>query len=646
MSQQQYFVPEIQGLRAIAVIIVVLFHAELTLFSGGYVGVDVFFVISGFLITGLMLREYDRYSKIHLMDFFARRIKRLLPVSFFVTIVTLLVFSVVYSAFETKMLTSSAIASLFYMSNIWFASISTDYLQGGADTDPFLHMWSLAVEEQFYLFWPLLFIASYKFVKNGSNFWLMFLAVVCLSFALNLLFIDTHQPWVFFGAPMRAWEFGIGAMCSVAVWRQALKLSHLVSLIGITLGFALLCYAIFFFDQYTLFPGYNALFPVVGVTLILLGVTTGQTTLWSGFLASRSMRFIGDVSYSWYLWHWPAKVFAKEFFTDIEEGAVLASALVSFGLAVLTTRLIENPIRKLSNIKTGQIFQITIIVTAITLAAFGFIRFKAGAAAQLPLQQTFQLAQQDLAQIYDLGCHVNYKNTEAINCEFGSPEAKEVIVLFGDSHAAHWFAAIEHFALENNYRLITHTKSACPSFVLEPFDQDLGRVYSECTDWRENVFDKIDEIKPAFVVLSNYDVYWHSRLLQDRLVENISEAYRQSFRRIAASVVVIKDVGSAPFFVPKCLARFNRDTLANSSDCNFSYQEDPEVTRAEIAVIHEFNEAFYVDLNEVICPDNICTAMTGDRINYIDNHHISDEFSRALAAPLSDELNRLELNIK
>lgn len=650
MNQQKYFVPEIQGLRALAVLIVVLFHAELHLFSGGFVGVDVFFVISGFLITGLMLREYDASGGIALTSFFARRIKRLLPASFFVTIVTMLVFSAFYSAFETKMLTSSAIASLVYLSNVWFATISTDYLRGGADTDPFLHMWSLAVEEQFYLLWPLLLIAIYKWVKDDSRFAAVFLGVVIVSFTANILLIETSQPWTFFSAPTRAWEFGIGAFCSVLVWRQSISLNQLLSHLAMAVGVVLLAYAIFVFDEYTLFPGINAAYPVLGTALVLLAVTCGQQTFWSGALASAPARFIGDVSYSWYLWHWPAKVFASEFFPEHAELAIYTSVIVSFVLAVLTTRLVEDPVRRLSGVSHGRVFMLTLIVTAVTLAGFAAIRYSAGATAQSPAQTVFEESRLDLAQIYAEDCHIEYASTEPVQCTFAATEADKTVVLFGDSHAAHWFAAVEHYALQNNYRLVTFTKSACPSFTLEPFDTNLGRIYTECTQWRDKALAQINALAPELVVLSNYDIYWQSPLLADDVSQSIKTAYSETLRAIDAPVAVIKDVGSAPYEVPRCLARAHRGASENLADasrfaqslrCDFAYTEDPEVVAAEVAALQAAERAYYIDLNDVICPDGVCRAMTGDRINYIDDHHISNAFSQALGEALEEQLSPL-----
>jgi len=642
-EQKNHFFPEIEGLRAIAVIIVILFHAEISVFSGGFVGVDVFFVISGFLITSLLLREQNKKSKIDLGTFFARRAKRLLPASFFVTIVTMLAFSQVYSALEIKMLTSSAIASLVYLSNIWFASISTDYLQGGADADPFLHMWSLAVEEQFYLFWPILIVLAYKFIKDGSKLWAIFLLVVCLTFMLNLSLINTHQPWAFFGAPTRAWEFGAGAMCSMAAWQRPLKIGSYTSTTGMTVGLLLLGYAVFNFDIYTIFPGYNALLPVVGTALILLIITNGQTTLWSKLLASTPMTFIGGISYSWYLWHWPAKVFAKEVFSDFGKSAILASVVLAFFFAIFTTRFIENPVRKLSNLKNNYIFFTTILFTALTLGLFGLIRMDADKASQMPLQKKFQAAQNDLAPIYAAGCHADYQQIESKGCRFGDLDANRVIVLFGDSHAAHWFGAIERFSLKAGFKLVVHTKSGCPSFIIEPFDTSLGRFYHECTIWRENVFKKIKELDPTLVLVSNHDTYWNSRFLKNDLTKNINEAYQQLFDTLSSPTLVIKNIGAAHFSIPKCLARTNSEVLTDSSTCNFLYQEDTAVTDPEKTVIGKLNEGRYIDLNKIICPNTICMSMTGNRINYIDNNHLSHTYSQSLYEPLRDEIIRLNI---
>lgn len=275
------FRPDIQGLRGLAVLLVVIYHAGISGLPGGYVGVDVFFVISGYLITGLLLREIEESGRIEFLKFYARRIRRLMPAAVLVLLTTLGVAWVVYSPLEVAELTPSAFATAVYASNIWFAHLSTDYLASGTGANPFLHTWSLAVEEQFYLVWPLfLFVVAHFGAPRTLRLRLMLAMgiLTVLSLTASVLLTQYAQPWAFFGSPTRAWEFAVGG--GVALWTSNSWLQNqtVVRLTG-GAGIILILVAAGLYTDQTVFPGYAATIPVLGTALVIL--------------AGRSMRVSG-----------------------------------------------------------------------------------------------------------------------------------------------------------------------------------------------------------------------------------------------------------------------------------------------------------------------------------------------------------------
>src|SRR5918995_19566 len=343
--------PDIDGLRAIAVAIVVAFHAGVPGFGGGFVGVDVFFVISGFLITGLLVEELRETGSISLSRFYARRVRRLLPALALVLASTILLGSLLLLgvAGEQQDLAKSALAAALSVSNIWFW-LRSNYFSVMADLLPLLHTWSLSVEEQYYLVWPALLISLMLLArKRWSVFTRLLLATLLLvgtvTFAWSVRTTSTDPTGAFFLMPMRAWEFAIGgalvlAAPAIARWPALVRTSLFV------VGVVLIGVATAILDSEVAYPGTAVLLPTLGTAaLIAGGCGTGFAPV-QGWLSSRGMVAIGQLSYSWYLWHWPLLSFAR--ISELGERSLARDgtiALVSLGLAWLTYRFVEQPIR-------------------------------------------------------------------------------------------------------------------------------------------------------------------------------------------------------------------------------------------------------------------------------------------------------------
>ena len=342
------FRPDIEGLRALAVVVVVLFHARIARFSGGYVGVDVFFVLSGFLITRLLLREVARTGTISLRHFWARRARRLLPASCVVVVVTVIAAQLLLAPIAQRPLATDALAAGGFAINFVFASRLGDYFasQLGQTPSPLLHFWSLAVEEQFYLFWPLALLALRRRPRRYRRLvTVMMILVAVASFCTCLWMTRAHPTGAFYLLPARMWELAIGGLIAVggSAWQLV---SPTARGVAAWIGVAGVATAVLTFDGSIEFPGSAALLPVLGTALIVIGGATGAAPFAPvAILRHPSLQWIGRRSYAIYLWHWPALVLAEAKWGPLSLAQRFVAIGVSVALAAASLRLVEDPVR-------------------------------------------------------------------------------------------------------------------------------------------------------------------------------------------------------------------------------------------------------------------------------------------------------------
>jgi peptidoglycan/LPS O-acetylase OafA/YrhL len=630
------FRPDVEGLRGVAILLVVLYHAHLSFMHGGFVGVDVFFVISGYLITGLLVREVERSGSISFKGFYARRVRRLLPALAVTLAVTVVGAVFNFAPWNLGEVLKAGIASALWSANLYFAVNTTNYLAQDANSNPFLHMWSLAVEEQFYFVWPaLIWLATRRWASRGKRRLLALLAAVAVfSFLGCLLLTYRNQPWAFFASPARSWEFALGGL-AVLVRRPRWPRFCVVFPV---LGLGAIALSAVAFSDATVFPGWAALLPVLGTAAVLTFDSAQGGVGWA--LNNPPMQLFGRLSYSWYLWHWPVLVLARRNW-NLNLWGTLAGALGSLLLAAATHRLIENPIRFHPRLASRPWLSLALAGCA-TSACVGLSVGCYYAVHWFENQQTRQVWNliRTKPGVYDDGCQLNLLQMRSPGCVYGDAASSRTLVLFGDSHASQWFPPLQAIAEEKHWKLVVRTKVACTPVAVMPYDDRHHRDYRECAAWRDGEIDSVIRMHPQAVVLSTYSSYYirHLHLSMDAW----SEALRQTvarFDRAGVTVVLLHDPPEPTTDVTDCVYRWAREGKDVSS-CSFQRAtgESAAIAAAEEQVVKTMQHTRLLDLSAAICAQPECSAYRNGTIVYQDRHHLSVSFARTMAPLLGEKL--------
>ena len=604
---------QIQGLRALAALLVTIFHAKLL--PGGFIGVDIFYVISGYLITGLILREIESTGRLDLPTFYQRRIKRLLPTSVFVLFVTAIVGFFVLPVITRDALGRDLFAAATYISNYLFAWWENDYQNLDATPSPFIHYWSLAVEEQFYVIWPifLLFLSRY-----GKRAIFSGIAITTfLSLLLSIYQTQTSPIWAFYSLPTRAWELGFGALLLFVpetFWKK--RFIPWFGVIGILV-------ASFRFDEKTVFPGINALLPVVS-TAVLIGSISKWPRVFNDLSNNRISQWLGAISYPLYLWHWPALVLPSSALgRELRIRERILCIVLTIVLAHFTSKYIEQPIRhkKVSGRKIYLFFVGTTVMSlmaglVITSTSSSMIKVKG-------TDYSFNVV--DVMQkpaVYGDDCHSNYGENESGECAYGDLNSSTTIVLYGDSHAAQWFPTLLELANERNFKLVSLTKSACPSVDVPRADQGAYKNI-DCETWRDKSVARIKQIRPAAVILSNFQHFTPPRGYPDenKWWTDGQKRLLTSLRGSSDHLIYISDTPRPIRDIPNCLA--SRDVKS----CNTT-------ERTPVKVIKGFET---IDPAPWLC-SKYCPAIQDGYVVYRDASHISVAAALALKPQLEAAL--------
>ena len=667
-EKRSKFRTDVQGLRAIAVLLVVLYHSGVETLSGGFIGVDAFFVISGFLITTHLLESLERHGRISFPAFYARRARRILPAALLVALLTTVAAWIWMPPLALDEVVRGAIATAFYVPNFLFAVQGTDYL-AGTSPSVFQHYWSLGIEEQFYLFWPAILAVGFVLCRRREGRLFVFAAVLTLaSFLASVLLMSVSTPWTFFGLHTRAWELGVGALVGFLLRSRAagsLKLPAAGLLAWA--GLAALLVGALVYDDATPFPGAAAALPVLATAAMIIGGAATGGLHATRLLGLAPFQFVGAISYSLYLVHWPLQIIPQAAVGEespLPLAVKLGLGAVAFPLAWLQYRFVERPViswqalRSRSALWTGA----AALAASLALVATAGGVHRAASDAELGTDETVPEAEalrtdpegtdfvpenlepsledaaDDNPTIYDDDCHRTQASTDAGGCRIGENSEAPLVFLFGDSHAASWYPALARLAEEGTIRLDTNTKSSCPS-VDVPLLSD-GVEYDECAQWREGVVERIQEEEPALVLLANHGTEEWEMIDGEDPASQWQAGLESTIGEIdgASRVAVLADVplqGSDP---AECLS----NNLENASDCDATVQEalSPEVIDTEKAAV-ESTDAEYLDLTPYFCNATTCPTIIGNELVYRDEQHLTATFSTRLSVPLEEEIGRL-----
>jgi peptidoglycan/LPS O-acetylase OafA/YrhL len=672
---------DVEGLRALAVVLVLVFHAAPGVLPGGFVGVDVFFVISGFLITGLLVAELEETGRISLLGFYARRAKRVLPAAAVVLGASLLLTVWFLPEIRWSDTARDVTASGLYAVNWVLADRAADYLTADQAPSIVQHYWSLAVEEQFYLLWPLLLVGIGAWVARRGRAgrrraWLLLgvTAVAIPSLAWSIHLTRTEPDAAFFVTTTRLWELALGGGLAILDDRVA-RLSRRLAGGLAWAGLAAILTAAFALDPAAA-PGYVALLPTLGTVAVIAGGPRAGRTGPAVVLDRPPVRAVGAASYSLYLWHWPVLVAAQARLGDLSTPAALAVVGLSAVPAVLTYRYVENPIRFARALRSnpGPALRIGAACTAASVLG-GFVfsavlvprippggddpelatspgaaaRTAPGAAALGPMPRGAAAgvavdevatvvpnplaARKDVPATYRNGCHD--LDDPARACVLGETGATFTIAIVGDSHAAQWIPALETIAAANHWRVISYTKPGC---IFLYTDRPLAGVDETCVAWNAGLRPLLTgRERPNLLLVSGA-----SRVLGSERPA-IVQATRRALSEVAAgaTVVLLRDTPWPGIDVAECVAthrhRLTRCAIARDKAV---VQVGRAWRLAQDEAVAGLARVNLVDLTDAICPADPCAAVIGGVIVYHDAHHLTATYARSLAPRLREAIER------
>jgi peptidoglycan/LPS O-acetylase OafA/YrhL len=728
-SARPAFRPDLEGLRGIAILLVLLCHVGIPGAEAGFIGVDVFFVLSGFLITGLLVHEYERSGRLDLRAFYARRARRIVPAAVLVLACTLLAAELLLSPLDLPGIADAVLAAGLSVANIHFALQATDYF-APINASPVLHYWSLGVEEQFYLLWPLVLIAASRLARPRVAMTIATGLILVGSFLLSNAMTSTNTPWAYYSGPTRAWQLAAGGLLALAAPVAAsLRMDRLRGVVAPVIGWlgaGLLGAALLVIQPTTEYPGLASLLPTLGAVAIIAS-GGGARSPGAIALARGPLRWLGRISYSLYLWHWPILVLGSVALgvgaSGLDEGVVRDDVPVRIGLVLLAVvvswlswRLVEEPVRRARGWRVGPLrgfglagaAVLSLVIASATLSvvathnvATASVDVGAIPDDELPvlppletpdptpdpstespvvtpgpsgpgatrtpkpkpkpkptvsprpstapgprpvarnsgpvpagLTPSLGAARNDGDSLLAAGCALSLAGTRPPACVYGDTRGKITVALVGDSHAAHWFPALDRLARQRGWRLVPLTKFSCVFVDMRIWSPLLKREYTECEAWRENVVGRLVQLRPDLVVISSNR--WFPTVVDaDADPQRQGQAMARLIKRIGAPVAIIADTPRSEFDVPACLTA-HLDAIeqcTTSRAAAFSWRHlrrEKEAARVSGATL--------VNLSAATCPADPCPPIIGTRLVYRDNHHLTATFAASLAGVLGAAL--------
>jgi peptidoglycan/LPS O-acetylase OafA/YrhL len=672
--RQNHWRADIQGLRAIAVVLVLVWHAGVSILPGGFIGVDVFFVVSGFLMTQILHREVIQTGKVRISNFYARRFRRLIPASALVLAVTAMCTYLFLPATRWFSTGIDTVSAGLYVVNWTLAAQSVDYLAQDYAPSPIQHFWSLSVEEQYYLVWPLLVgivalvVLRFRLRIGLDRVLLLLLAgIFVVSLVWSIRMSSTNPGPAYFVTTTRIWELALGGIVAITSPFWTRLRPSLATALG-WFGLLTIVVTAVLLQTSVPFPGAVALLPTLG-TAVVLGV--GYNQLRHGpvmVLRGQIMQWIGGLSYSLYLWHWPFLVIGGYLVTggglrNLSPLMGLMLVCISFLPAWVATRWIEAPFHKNAYFTKSIRHSFGVGLGGIAIAVVAGLGLMAaghfaedsvaeskytsqsggtdfgaqvlpdnpqdGAPASISISPSPTAARNDNPPVYANGCHQPASSVKPVACELGVPDGKLTVALVGDSHAAHWVDAMDYVAKQRGWRLLSYTKSSCP--LLDATVINRGVPAAKCAEWNSRVMEDLEKLHPAAVFVSNID-YAIAGASDSKaaMVEGMARQWKQ-LDSMGSDVFVLRDTPSSRFDPPDCLAGHEDAPEKCSTDRDDAFGERG---RTQIEAVKLVPSAKLIDATPWICPSDPCEPVIGDVLVYRDRTHMTATYSRSLGPRL------------
>ncbi len=679
--EDRRFRPDVEGLRAVAIVLVVLYHAGLRGLGGGYVGVDVFFVISGFVITGVLLREQASSGRTSLLSFYGRRARRIIPAATVTIVVTVSLAYVILGVIIGNQTAIDGRWATAFLANFHFASVGTDYLSFQQPPSPLQNFWSLAVEEQFYLVYPTVFLvvaAACPRLSLSARLAVGLVAAILASFVLSVVQTASNPSAAFFSPLTRAWELALGALVAVGTsW--LLRVPRAIGAVMTWLGLAAIGFAAITYSGTTSYPGWLVAVPVVGTALVIAGGVTTPAWGAEALLGLAPFRWLGRISYSLYLWHWPILILAAEAAgrSSLPFARSWPWLLVALGVSVVSYLVIENPIRR-SRWQFIRGPRAVAMGVVLIVASLGVVTLQldshtgpvsagtvpdtapgptTGGGVTDPRSEVIDAvrhAPQIRALPADLSppfgalrfqwggppapCWPAIGQSSIPTCEFGDPKGARTVVLYGDSHAGMWFDAMNRIAKQAGWKLVYLGKGDCPADML-PYQNPpgwgaAGGEYAVCDQWHRFALDRINRIRPDLVVVTqDYRTSPSGATYTPAQWQRGLDKMFAQLRVPAARVVVLGDIPTLPVNSAQCLVQHPTDVQTCSHVLSpFAVR----VNRAEEESAAGAG-AQYVDVTPWFC-STTCTAVVSRYQVYWDRGHITANYSYFLQGVLAQAI--------
>ncbi|WP_026860050.1 acyltransferase family protein [Jeotgalicoccus psychrophilus] len=657
MKIERKFRPEIEGLRAVAALLVAVYHIWMMRVSGG---VDVFFVVSGFLITTSLLSRYARDGYINFFSFIFGLLKRLLPNALLVLTVVLIASYFIMPEYRHAGIIKEIFASIFYFENWQLAISGTDYLNQGNEKSPVQHFWAMSIQGQFYVIWflviSLAILIHKKFkIEFKKSFLGLLLILIAISFIFSVYLTGINQPLAYFDTRTRVWEFGLGGLLLLIIYR--IKLPKFLSTIMGWSGLVILLSTGMLLDVENSFPGYIALLPVMAAVFILVA---GENTSKLGvekFLGSKFMVWLGGLSYGLYLWHWPLLSFYYVIFdtTDVSILHGILIIFISLVLSYLANRFLEKPINQLigKNNFTFKKFLPIILQLGIVIILLGvwFIGSELKSSQQENLAgnsehpgvlaeeisfspegtepiPALENAKDDRADAYADGCQISPGDSEVKICEYGNTDDYDyTIALVGGSKSTHWLPSLQE--LGDNYRILNVTKSGC-RFSLDNNES----IADDCYEWNTKVVDELAEYNPD-VVVALADVARPA-------YEEVPEGFIEQFEKLNNYDIPILAIRDTPYFAKDVVECLSQDNGIN--ECSIEKSKTISPTPAWEKLSNPPENVMYVDYTDYICDEEKCPPVVGNIVAYLDKSHMTATFNKTFSPIIRKDLEKILLN--